>query len=660
MVFRRNLFFMIQLALGIIGAAWVLAGRYVIETENRRVEIVVDYSEAAAIAGAADLTASDALVRLKEAGATSVAIQERTVADLAALGALSVRPSADPQGGTIIIPTSVQIHDMLLSAGPPFVRENRLNMKSWAFHIDKEPEYVLLQPVGLPAEALDAARQADMPVVARVVNHPGLDNASIERTAEQLRIAGVRTVIFAADEVLGFRSGVDNVAEVFKSEGLVFGSVEFARQKGEQKFTERMMPNVVRVHSITSAEMGTLDRPTAVERLVKATKERNVRLVYVRMFDISGSEAFEENVDYVSSIVNRMASQGLGVGPSRTFDDPASPLPARLLMGLGIVAGLCLLFAFVWPFWRTEKTGTGSRPWMLFTGFGIVAALILALSMAALPLADKIAALAAAITFPIVAVLYAASGSPSEPDGKPLRSFAWHAVVRFVGVIMLSGAGGLIVAGLLSHREFMLKVDQFSGVKLAHVIPILTVAIIFAAGIGWSPGSWREQKERAIERIKRMWSQPMLVWQVTIGFLLLMMVAVLLARSGNEPGVGVSGLELRFRSILDTLLYVRPRTKEFLVGHPALFLGIAAALGGRRTWAGLLLIVGMIGEVSLVNTFCHIHTPIAVSIIRTAIGAALGLAIGVLLLLVFSRTNEKNRSELSIEDVDLEQAGVQQ
>ena len=35
------------------------------------------------------------------------------------------------------------------------------------------------------------------------------------------------------------------------------------------------------------------------------------------------------------------------------------------------------------------------------------------------------------------------------------------------------------------------------------------------------------------------------------------------------------------RALLDKYLLVRPRTKEFLLGHPALFFALAAAASGR-------------------------------------------------------------------------------
>ena len=114
-----------------------------------------------------------------------------------------------------------------------------------------------------------------------------------------------------------------------------------------------------------------------------------------------------------------------------------------------------------------------------------------------------------------------------------------------------------------------------------------------------------------------------------VGVIALVALALFVARSGNDPGVGVSATELKTRALLDKYLYVRPRTKEFLLGHPALFLGLAAAASKRfPAYVLPLLVVGAIGQSSLMDTFCHLHTPLLVSALRGLIGWALGAVFG--------------------------------
>ena len=90
----------------------------------------------------------------------------------------------------------------------------------------------------------------------------------------------------------------------------------------------------------------------------------------------------------------------------------------------------------------------------------------------------------------------------------------------------------------------------------------------------------------------------------------------------------MSGIELKFRSLLDKVMVVRPRTKEFLFGHPALILGAAFLFARRRSIGLPLVALGVLGQASLLNTFCHIHTPLALTLLRAFNGLVLGIIIG--------------------------------
>mgnify|MGYP007030164791 CR=1 FL=1 len=45
--------------------------------------------------------------------------------------------------------------------------------------------------------------------------------------------------------------------------------------------------------------------------------------------------------------------------------------------------------------------------------------------------------------------------------------------------------------------------------------------------------------------------------------------------------------------------------------------------------------IGMVGQASIVNTLCHLHTPLEVSLARIAIGWVLGGILGALLWALF-------------------------
>jgi predicted lysophospholipase L1 biosynthesis ABC-type transport system permease subunit len=103
----------------------------------------------------------------------------------------------------------------------------------------------------------------------------------------------------------------------------------------------------------------------------------------------------------------------------------------------------------------------------------------------------------------------------------------------------------------------------------------------------------------------------------------------------------VPGIEKIFRDILENILYIRPRTKEFLIGYPFLFLAAARYLRGEKKWLWFLAALGAIAPISVFNAFSHIHTPIMVSMIRTVNGLVLGIIFGWIVVAIANRFYNK-------------------
>ena len=61
-----------------------------------------------------------------------------------------------------------------------------------------------------------------------------------------------------------------------------------------------------------------------------------------------------------------------------------------------------------------------------------------------------------------------------------------------------------------------------------------------------------------------------------------------------------------------------------------MLLGLFLALRYRSAW--LLIIVGTLGQLTMVSTFTHIHTPLLISIIRTGLGLGVGIIFGLILI----------------------------
>ena len=85
------------------------------------------------------------------------------------------------------------------------------------------------------------------------------------------------------------------------------------------------------------------------------------------------------------------------------------------------------------------------------------------------------------------------------------------------------------------------------------------------------------------------------------------------------------------RNFLNDVMGVRPRSKEFLIGYP---LTLVMFYFGATRGKWFLSIPAVIGQVSLVNTYAHIHTALIMSLRRSLNGLVLGIVLGVVAIIV--------------------------
>ena len=113
----------------------------------------------------------------------------------------------------------------------------------------------------------------------------------------------------------------------------------------------------------------------------------------------------------------------------------------------------------------------------------------------------------------------------------------------------------------------------------------------------------------------------------------IMMVALLIMALRSDNVSSVPAFEVAFRDFMERTLVVRPRTKEFLIGYPALVLyWYLIRQGLAPHYREAVRIAAVLAFSSAINTFCHFHTLVALSFIRVVNGWWLGLLVGVILV----------------------------
>ena len=685
------------LLIGTLAGLFAARQRWRVEEGNRRIELALEWNEVSALAQVSQKPIASVLASFQFAGVTTLVISEDSLAGLEQTGAVKVirGPVADGTELANAATTEVtkvevdsdsnlhRIKDALtirgIPTGQPAARgltihttfvlsptsNERLNdgrpRSDESLYVTLDYPTLRTLGLGLPPEAVRVTLASGMRIAGRIGNFAGVTVASAQTSLQRLKAQGASLVIFNGDEVLGYRdleknvasmlrdplapsvpantSGQDTAEEVSETPtGLVYGTVEFGKQRGDETLSAALHGDYVRVHTIQSTELATLTENEAVERFTLAARERNIRFCYIRLLTTSGSDALDKNVEFLSKIQKGIAHYGFALGggyefgAARRYTEPKVPRLIFGLIGLGTAAGVILLLSALCPLSIPKQN-------LLAVGLGIFCT---ALAFLGGETGRRLIALLAGIAYPAAACLlvFPQSKTADRQESQfapalPIGTCITDAVRGIALASAVTALGIIEVVGLLASRPFMLRASQFLGIKAQHGLPMLIVAVVaLTGGVAMQGESAKNYRLRVMDKIKAILDEP-----AQFGILLLLIVALaafllVVARTGNDAGVGVSGVELKMRAILDRFLVVRPRTKEFMIGHPAFILALCWWARGRRKLALPCFVIGSIGQVSLLNTFCHIHTPLIASIWRDGLGLVIGTVFGVLLFLI--------------------------
>jgi hypothetical protein len=640
----------ILIALGLVASGVVLLARVRLEARYRAVEIVLDGDDWATLARREGYDRAQLYRALRARGVTSVALGEATLKRLAEEGAIGyagggalnaagrVAPLAEPlrrlqargviRTDAVYIVGSSETLGFVVSRLQALLGAGRVHALDGVVAALGTPED--MEELGLGFRPTDAAavRASGLEVVLRPRNFRGLTPDSLRVLVESYAATTPEpTLIFALNEVQGYEDLVEDAAAEYRRMGARFGRIEVftarRKQRGEDRMTALMRPSVIRVFSITPEELLVLRPAEAAARFVRAAQERNIRILYVRplLATPAGESPIEVNLGMVERITRDLRRFDFTPARSRPLPPLEVPRPVIWVVMVGAVALAVLVLH--------DLARAIGAPIPAPVVWGLVAVGLLGgIAAGATPfdgLWRQLLGLAVAVAGATGAVVYAIPGPRPRPGGLVIAG--WLTLLR---AIVLAVIAGVFVAAVLSQWAFMLAFATFLGVKAAHVLPVLLVGLwlgfVRTDGRGW---------RRTADELGAWISQPLRLGTALAVIVLGLAAVLVLARTGNVS-VPLSGVEQQLRTMLEEWLVARPRTKEFLVGYPALVLaGTAAALGWRRA-AVPLAMIGAVGTAGAINSFSHLHTPLFYTMWRTGnallIGALLAIpAVGVLL-----------------------------
>ncbi|HWL25094.1 MAG TPA: DUF5693 family protein, partial [Ureibacillus sp.] len=313
-----------------------------------------------------------------------------------------------------------------------------------------------------------------------------------------------------------------------------------------------------------------------------------------------------ETVDFLKGVTDKVPSS-FTAGAPKVFDQISIP---------AWVTALVLLAGIIFTYLISELVKSPIVR-LLVTGFMA----LLALAYFALDriLFVQVFALIVACFTPIFAVVKSSHGSTR------IRNI----LVQYAKAVGISLIGIAIVIGLLNGNGFITGYDHFKGVKLVYIIPILGTLLFVL--LSWT-GIGSDGMKNGLNKSVTLLNKEVKYWHLVVFVLVAGIGLFYISRTGNSGPV--SELELTFRQLQEDILYIRPRTKEFLIGFPFFVLALYA-MGVNRKRGMIFLIPGVIGFLSIVNTFTHLHIPIGVSLLRTAYSVVLGFVIGLVFIAIY-------------------------
>lgn len=549
----------LMLAVALAAASVIVVQRLGHEQRNNIVELVADLSAFSQFTNP-DFPLMAILAELKQLGVGSIGLREWTVGEKMALG------YAEP--------------DLLM-----------YKQEDW-------PQ-LLVEPVGFNPWEVELAAAAGMrPVPLLAPNQ--LLSLSVR---EKLLGLDPHLVITTGDAAVGYPDKLAETRQALAEMNVIFGLPEFLQQRGVGSIAAP--ESTVRVHGITSKEMAVLPGERVLSRYIRAVRERNARVLYLRPFP--GQEGWNRTVDLITELAAELEAAGFQLGSAASYEQWQ---PSRLqlwIIGLGILAGaglLCLDWFAIVPKVLAVLLICGS------ICSGILAVVNPLLMQQAL-------ALIAAVVFPTLSITRI----------RTERGIGWN----YLACALWSAAGAALIVGILSGTPFLIKLAEFRGVKLMHIAP---VGLVFVMGLLTEQlpiRSWKQLKEVLLRYYHA---------SVPVKYLLLLAVAgvvgaVYLMRTANFI-LPIPQLEVVLREGLERILFVRPRFKEIFIGHPALVLLLAS-----KKRHPLLLSLAVIGQLSLVNTFTHTHTPLGISALRTVYGLLIGYAVGWLVWVCYQKLKRR-------------------
>lgn len=643
------------IVIGLISGLFLVQQRHSIEQEQSRIENIMDYD--AVMRGAAfEKRATDEVLQaVRDSGITAMAIYDRTLEKARDAGEIRVYRSNDfhagltmlggkvKEGALYIAPVSGKDiyfqeikEDLVHRLGANKVQIRNTSQGPMIELFGAPTEAFLTMKLGISrAQAMEVS-QAGFNVIVRPSNFRDETKDDVDYLFSRIQgVPNVTGLIFVGKEVVGYPNNLDSTLEGLHSHHIpVIGieavnQLQYDPQAGFNELAVSEDYSVGRVYTIAKDELKKITPAEAAQRFYISDMERNIRFNLFPIYEngVNNQTSLQTSLNYVKVATQKLADKGFTFGRGSVY--PAyhpNPLLVVLTM-MGAIALFTFVFNLFIPMAHHKQL-------VIFFGLLFLSVVIYILTTGTF--ITQIWALSSACLAPTGAIVLLMDWwNRSKREEKCDSTKAMFVTVLYTVIAAtLAVIGGIFIAAMLGNTKFFMEFALFRGVKLTFILPILLTIIAYLQRFPLWRGRQLQSPDEALSFVKEFFTLDVKMYVFAIVAVLGAAAYVFIGRSGHTAGVAVPSFELALRRFLENTLYARPREKEFMIGHPFLMLAGFAFL---RKWPMLihfvLTVVGVIGLGSMVETFCHVRTPVYMTLMRGFDGLWIGIVLGLVAIL---------------------------
>lgn len=655
---RRKLYspiLFLFIVIGLLSALYLVYERHHLEHAQNHIENIVDYDAVLRASSYEKRPASEAFKDLKEAGVTAMAIYDRTLEKANDAGQVRVMNAIDASHVEFI---GAQVADGATYIFPVAGKEGYFKeIREDLEHRLGANRVVILNSVygpvieikGIPFDSLKKMKLSisrlqaeeviahDFNVVVRPSNFKNETRSDVELVFKRIDgLSRIDGIVFVGKEVLGYPNHLDVMQTLLQQHQIPVVGIEAVNQlqyDPQMGFHELAVGNqysVGRLYTVTKEEMKKLSPNEVAQWFYISDIERNIRFNLYPIYEegVGNQTALATSIGYMKTVKDKLEERDFVFGAPSIYP-PYNPSPILVVL---VMAGSIALSVFM----LSMLVVIGQRQQVVLLCTLLLLSVVLYVVTNGTVI-TQLWALAAAVAAPVVAITAAMDHMKQKQSSYQggCKQATIRAVIYLVVAACLSAIGGMFIAGMLGNTRFFMEFSIFRGVKLTFVLPIILTAIAFLQRFPL----WKGNTITTVDEGKKFLVE---FFTIDIKLYVLVLVAILagiawifVGRSGHTAGVPVPGIEVALRRFLENTLYARPREKEFLIGHPAFLIAVVACL---QKWPVIVhfiaTVAGVIGIASMVETFCHIRTPVYMSIMRGLDGLWMGIVIGIIAIIV--------------------------